>query len=93
VSDETYVSISQWGTCKVCGAHKDLRYGSCFKCAGRRKVGKVSRKKETHTEYSVLILDPNTDNAMKILKLLAESGWRVVCSYCEDRIILERRAG
>jgi hypothetical protein len=30
---DTYVSISQIGTCKVCGAHKDLRYGCCFPCS------------------------------------------------------------
>ena len=31
--EETYICISQWGNCKVCGAHKDLRYGCCFKCS------------------------------------------------------------
>jgi hypothetical protein len=31
---DTYVSISQWGNCKVCGVHQDLRMGACFKCAG-----------------------------------------------------------
>jgi len=29
----TYVSIEQWGNCKVCGQYKDLRYGSCFHCS------------------------------------------------------------
>jgi hypothetical protein len=30
---DTHVSIAQWGNCKVCSEHKDLRYGSCFKCS------------------------------------------------------------
>ena len=30
---DTYVSIAQWGNCKVCGEHQDLRYGSCFMCS------------------------------------------------------------
>ena len=30
---DAYVSIAQWGNCKVCGAWKDLRYGTCFPCS------------------------------------------------------------
>lgn len=31
--NETYISITQNGNCKVCGAYKDLRYGCCFECS------------------------------------------------------------
>jgi hypothetical protein len=54
---------------------------------------KRERTNETMLEYSVVIIDPNPVNARDALKILADAGWRVVCSYCEDRIILERRAG
>ena len=30
---DVYISSSSWGTCQVCGKHKDLRYGSCFACS------------------------------------------------------------
>lgn len=39
---DTYVSIAQWGNCKVCGEHKDLRYGSCFKCSDFVEGEKIS---------------------------------------------------
>jgi hypothetical protein len=30
-----YVSIAQWGNCKVCGVYQDLRCGICFLCADK----------------------------------------------------------
>ena len=32
---DAYVAIAQWGDCKVCGQHKDLRAGACFHCSGK----------------------------------------------------------
>ena len=39
---DVYVSIAQWGNCKVCGQHKDLRYGSCFHCSDQVMGEQVS---------------------------------------------------
>ena len=30
---DTYVSMAEMGNCQVCGQHKDLRDGSCFRCS------------------------------------------------------------
>ena len=30
---DAYVAFAQWGNCKVCGRHQDLRMGACFKCS------------------------------------------------------------
>lgn len=32
---DAYVAMAQWGDCKVCGRHQDLRMGACFKCSDR----------------------------------------------------------
>ena len=41
-------------------------------------------------EYKVIILDPSPEDAEEQLNKLVIDRWEVVCSYCEDRIILKR---
>ena len=39
----TYVSMAEWGNCRVCGKYEDLRMGACFLCSnqvdGRKILG------------------------------------------------------
>lgn len=37
-----YVSIEQWGNCKRCGAHQDLRCGVCFECSDHVRGERIS---------------------------------------------------
>lgn len=32
---DAYVCVEQWGDCRVCGNHQDLRCGVCFDCSGK----------------------------------------------------------
>jgi hypothetical protein len=31
--ESIYVIVAQFGNCRVCGKHDDLRFGSCFECS------------------------------------------------------------
>lgn len=31
----TYMTMAEWGYCKVCKAYEDLRCGACFDCCGK----------------------------------------------------------
>jgi len=33
IPSDAYVSLADFGYCKVCGNYRDLRYGSCLKCS------------------------------------------------------------
>lgn len=37
--DNCHVVVSQHGSCKVCGNHRDLRMGACFDCASGNVCG------------------------------------------------------
>lgn len=39
---DSFFSVAQWGFCRICHRHQDLRCGSCFKCSPRVAGQKIA---------------------------------------------------
>ena len=43
IAARPYIVMNNWGNCKVCGKHDDLRCGTCFTCAEFVDGERISR--------------------------------------------------